>query len=45
MAEHVCGPWSECDASCMEKSYPRYCEAASLRHVRAEFYVRGLRAI
>lgn len=21
---HVCGPWSECDAACMERAYKEY---------------------
>lgn len=22
--QHVCGPWSDCDAACMERSYREY---------------------
>jgi hypothetical protein len=33
-AEHICGPWSDCDAECMERSYKEYAaqEAASCEH-------------
>lgn len=24
--EHVCGPWSDCDAACMESAYREYAD-------------------